>query len=84
MMGRRKTLVAASLVLLAVGIVALAWSAAGPVVMIVPAMAGSLYGAARLDNHTGSCLMVAILGWIVLGVLAMALIGMAMLAIHHA
>jgi hypothetical protein len=83
-MGRRKTLIVASLVLLAGGGIALAWFAVGPVAMIVPVAAGSLYAAARLDNHTGSCLMVAILGWIVLAVLGLAMVGLAMLAIRHA
>ena len=85
MTGRRlgAAIVAVSFLLLAGGMVALAWLAVGPFALILPVAAGVLYGAARLDNHTGSCLMVTILGLIVLAVLAILMVVLAMIAMRH-
>ena len=45
--------------------------AVAPVAAVVLAAAWFLYLAARFDNHTGSCLMLAVLALLVVAILAM-------------
>lgn len=59
------------------------WIAFGPISLGILLPAALLYVVARYDNHSGSCLMITILGLIVLAVLTLLMVLLAMMGASH-
>lgn len=79
--GRRAAL-GVMLLLPAGGILLLFWALIGPATLVVAAVAALLYGVAKIDNHTGSCLMVTLLALIVVAIMAGLMALLAMVGMH--
>jgi predicted PurR-regulated permease PerM len=79
----RRIAIWASFFVGASGAVVVGWMVLGPIFIGLLLLSGLLYGVARYDNHTGSCLTVTILVLIVIAVLLLLMVLLVMLGRLH-